>query len=276
MTYLSLLGLVGTAALTACGEESGSGAAGADVPVAGVTWLPVSVTIDGKSYDAPPNSEARVVFEPGSDPAGGGKSGGTWGCNDNGMDVKIKGSTLEVTDRISTLMGCGEPLEVFERKFGAAIDGKHQVRLSDDGKTLTLTKAEGNGDRIVLSSEPRKPLVGPKWKVTGFTVTDGPKRKSREVKAAGEAFLRFTEDGGVSGNLGCNSFRAKATTAKDGTVTFGEIASTRRACMGQAGETEKLMREVLAGKAQYELGQKELSLTAGDGPSGPVLNATAE
>jgi heat shock protein HslJ len=48
-----------------------------------------------------------------------------------------------------------------------------------------------------------------------------------------------------------------------GTLTFGEIATTRRACPGDAGKLEQSLLNGLKGDVSYEIDANRLKLRAG-------------
>jgi heat shock protein HslJ len=147
--------LVATAALAACGTAAGQSnvdGADSDAPVTGVRWVPESVTVDGKAYDLPPGTDAYVKFSPGKKEGAGGDSGGRMGCNDFGVDVAVEGDTIKISDMVSTMAGCSmKGLQEFEERWSEVFTGDLTAKVSDNGKTLTLTADDG--DRITLATE---------------------------------------------------------------------------------------------------------------------------
>ncbi|MFF1629573.1 META domain-containing protein [Streptomyces sp. NPDC058272] len=104
------------------------------------------------------------------------------------------------------------------------------------------------------------PVTGVHWTVDSLTV-DGKTRK-----APGSAYLRITEDGRVSGNLGCNGFGSTATVKGD-RVDFGEIAMTDMGCQkGPMSFEESLGHTFGGGAMTTEVKGDGLTLTtdAGD------------
>ncbi|MGP3979719.1 META domain-containing protein [Streptomyces sp. KR80] len=268
VTYAAVAS-VGIAALAACGTQTGSARVGGDAPVTGVRWVPKSVTADGNEYTLPPGTDAYVEFDPGKldEDVVGGKSGGSGGCNGFSADVEIEGDTIKVRDMVNTLMGC----HAFEERFMEVLRGDLRAKVSDAGKTLTLTK--DNGDSITLNSappKPPKPLEGTKWTVTGLVENES--TNDLPAGAKGKANFTLGKDGRVSGSLGCNTFSAEATV-EDGRIEFGKLASTRQMCPGPVMKTENKLRSILSGTVSYDQDHRELSLTA---DSGTGLTATAD
>ena len=73
------------------------------------------------------------------------------------------------------------------------------------------------------------------------------------------------EAGKVSGNAGCNNFFG-AYTVKSSSLTFGALASTRKACQASIMEQENLFLKRLSSTKRFFVSQDGLRLTLiGDG-----------
>ncbi len=134
--------------------------------------------------------------------------------------------------------------------------------LASAGLLLTACGTEsgagsegGSGGRSVASEVP---LTGVRWNVE--SVTAGGKRYA----APDGAHLTIGKEGEVRGNLGCNDVTAKAE-AKDGRLTFGAPATTRKLCAGAAMSTERRLLKLFDGTARYALERETLKLTTADG-----------
>ncbi|MGW9302241.1 META domain-containing protein [Streptomyces cyaneofuscatus] len=255
--------------LAACGTEPGSGSGGeggdgsdtvqSDVPVTGVAWSVDSMTVGGKTTEAPEGS--RLEF----DPKGRAKAG--FGCNQIGADARVEGDRITLAKPVSTQMACDEKTEKFEKAALAAMDGELTAKLS--GEQLTLT-TEG-GDTFALSEEKPADLAGTRWAVTtllsGETATSVPADLPKERVPD----LTFGEDGTVHGNSGCNSFHGKAEV-KGSTITFGPPAGTRKMCPDAEMETERAVLAALDGPATYTIKGSTLTVTSKDGKG---IGATA-
>ncbi|MDX3507235.1 META domain-containing protein [Streptomyces sp. ATCC51928] len=256
-------------ALAACGTESGPGSAKgsgdggdavqSDVPVTGVAWRVDSVTVGGKKTEAPEGSRLEI------DPKGRAKA--HFGCNHISVDARVKGDRITLGKPVTTQMACGEDVEKFEKAAIDAMGGEHTAKLSGDKLTLTT---EG-GDTMALSEEKPADLVGTRWTVTtllsGQTATSVPADLPKERTP----YLTFSEDGAVQGHSGCNSFRGKATV-KDGTITFGPVAGTRRMCPEQEMAVERAVLAALKGSTTYTIKGSTLTVTA---EGGKGIGATA-
>jgi len=76
--------------------------------------------------------------------------------------------------------------------------------------------------------------------------------------------IRFADDGTVSGNGGCNVFSGKYTE-KDGVITFGPLAVTRRACIPGLDDQERRFLSSLGQPLTVECRNRLLVLKAEDG-----------
>ncbi|MBW5422176.1 META domain-containing protein [Streptomyces sp. BG9H] len=266
LTALASAGLL----LTACGTESGAGSEGgsggrsveSEVPLTDIRWNVADVTVGGKKYDAPDDAYLKI----GKD----GRAGGSFGCNSAGADVKIKGDTLHFGETRLTKRACPEGRMKFEEHLTRALAEK-KLTAKVDGDRLTLTTAKG--DHVDLTSragEPDAPLTGTKWKVAAVGGDKSAAPLPKDV--SGKVHLTFGEDGKVRGNLGCNDVTAKAD-AKDGRLTFGAPATTRKLCPGDTMATERKLLKLFDGPARYEIERNTLKLTAADGT---VINASGD
>ncbi|WPO72790.1 META domain-containing protein [Streptomyces sp. KN37] len=259
LTALASAGLL----LTACGTESGAGSEGGsggrsvetEPLLTGVRWNVDSLTVGGKTYEAPDDAHLEI----GKD----GWAGGSFGCNSVGADVTIKGDTVDFGEPLMTERACeGDGRMRFEKNVVRAL-GKEKFTARVDGDRMTLTTAEG--DRMAFTSRPdgpETPLTGTKWTVRA--VGDAKSAAPLPKDVADKVHLTFGEDGKVRGNLGCNDVTADAE-AKDGRITFGTPATTRKMCPDKAMTTERRLLKLFDGTARYELERNTLRITAADG-----------
>ncbi|QEU97487.1 META domain-containing protein [Streptomyces kanamyceticus] len=266
MTALASAGLL----LSACGTESGTGsedgsggrAVDAGQSITGVRWNVESLTLGGKKHAAPDG----VYLKIGKD----GRAGGSYGCNHAGADVSVKGDTVDFGTPLMTKRACtGDDRMAFEKNLTRAL-GEEKFTAKVEGDRMTLTTAKG--DHVDFTSgpaEPDTPLTGTKWTVRA--VGEGRTAATLPKALSGKVHLTFA-DGKVRGNLGCNDVTAKAD-AKDGGITFGAPATTRKLCQGDAMKTERALLKLFDGKARYEVKQDALTLTAADGT---VVSASAD
>ena len=121
------------------------------------------------------------------------------------------------------------------------------------------TGAGGEPDRGESSRPaPSKPtgLAGTRWlleDLSGAGVIDD-----------AQATLEFADDGRVSGSTTCNRFTGPATVSGE-SISFGPLATTRRACPEALMNQERNYLAALAQAKQYEVQGSTLFLHLGGG-----------
>ncbi len=150
-----------------------------------------------------------------------GRVTGFAGCNTFTGPYTLKGNRLTVGVLAGTMMACPEPAMSLERAFHAALTGTLSYAIAGD--RLSLTAASG----AVLAFEKEAAVTpeGGPWEVTGFN--NG--RQAVVSPMVGTVLTVAFENGVVSGQSGCNTFRATYSTTGD-RITIGPAASTRMMC----------------------------------------------
>ncbi|MGW4481480.1 META domain-containing protein [Rhodococcus triatomae] len=242
---LAVLAIV-AAALAACSE---SGSAASDSPQSdlfGRTF--VSTTVDGAQI--PGGGPVTLEFiEPD-------RIAGTAGCNRATGTADFSGGTIVTGPLATTMMACmGEKADSDQwlASFLAAapawdLDGD-TLTLRTEASTVTLL------DRKV--ARPDRPLTGTTW-VVDTTITPLAVTSSVAIEKAA-ATLQIADDGTVTGSTGCNSFTGRAEVSGE-TVTFGPLATTRRACVPELAEVEQAVLATLTGTATATVESDRLQL----------------
>ena len=75
--------------------------------------------------------------------------------------------------------------------------------------------------------------------------------------------VRFTVDGSVNGNSGCNNFFGSLETTEDG-VKMGQMGSTRMACPPEVMELEDMFLDALQATAKFSMSQDSLQMLSAD------------
>jgi heat shock protein HslJ len=255
LTALTLLPLA-----VACGTESGSASVGADgaSPLTGVHWSVDSLTVGGKTRQAPDSAYLRISED--------GRVSGNLGCNGFGTNATVKGDRVDFGELQTTDMGCQKGPMTFERSLSRTyVDGAFSTKVKGD--RLTLTTDDGN--RVDLTKEKDAPLYGTKWNVTALGDTNVAQSLPKGAKAY---VVLDKKDGTLSGSLGCNHVSAKATV-RDGHITLGAAKTTRMMCDGSLMDTEKTLLGLFDGKVSYRLDHRTLTLTS---TNGTVVTAVAD
>ena len=238
-------------ALTLVVGCSGAGAAPAP-QLDGRTFLSTGVSSNGTPYPLIANTRIRIAFEDGRLVASA-------GCNTLGGQYRVQDGLLHVTDLATTEMGCDPERQAQDEWLAKLLGGRPAVRLS--GNDLTLEQA---GTVITLLdreiANPDLPLVGTMWTVAsifaGDTVSTPP--------GNGIATLLFGADGRVQVNTGCNTGGGPymADPAR-GTITFGPIGITKKACIDETNELEVAVLMAIDGTATFSISGGALTLMDG-------------
>ena len=76
--------------------------------------------------------------------------------------------------------------------------------------------------------------------------------------------LRFTAEGQVQGNAGCNRYTG-AASAKGSQLTLGPLAMTRMACFGAGGDNERLFAPAISSTTGWRMEQQRLVIETARG-----------
>jgi heat shock protein HslJ len=249
-----MIALAATAllAMTACGNEPAarpdSGAS-----LAGRTFLSTSVTENGKPRPLAAKTQVRLQFTT------NGRMSWNAGCNSSETTVSTSDGKLSLGKEItSTLIGCLGALQGQDTWIGGVLAAKpvwkldgDKLVLSTESTTISLLDKE--------SAEPDLALDGTKWKLTA-TVTG----QSTSHQAGFEKVWLTLNGERVTGSTGCNEFQGMVARAT-GKLTFGELATTRRACAGDAATVESLVLKGLQGDLTYQIDGSTLQLRSTTG-----------
>jgi heat shock protein HslJ len=223
---------------------------GGSPEVAGREFLSTSVTVGGVEDPLVDGTQLRLAFEEDALLAAHA------GCNHFGARYRIEGGVLGITEGAMTEMACDPPRMEQDEWIFAFLGSQPLIRLTgnelelEDGDTLITLL-----DREV--ADPDLPLIGPVWTVSAVIEGDAVSSVPEEVRAT----LVFTESGLVMVTTGCNSGQG-GVEIRPTTILFGDIALTRMACEGAAGEMEQAMLTVLsADVVRYEVDASILDLS---------------
>jgi len=243
--------------LAGCGDGSsgGSGATARTVPdLDGTSWIATSIVERGAPRPVAPGTEIRLDFADGHVSISG-------GCNGMGGSYHLsEASELRTGTLSGTLMACDQARmdqdtwlsgTVFAAPLVASVSGD-TLSLERPGLTLTLR------DRSVVS--PDAPLVDTHWQLDGIRTGDA----TSSVPPGPPPTLQITGGGAVAVTTGCNTGRGTATVSGT-TITFGPLATTRKACADPAARrTEEAVLAVLDGAVTSSITEQALTLTKGD------------
>jgi heat shock protein HslJ len=244
--------LAGALALVSgCGGDDDGAASPERAPTADALAGTTFVSTEAEGYEFVDGTALTLGFPE------AGKLTAASGCNSYFGDFRIESGVLTVGQLGGTLIGCPPELQRQDEWVSEFLSSGPRIALAGD--TLTLTGSDATitlVDRKVV--EPDVALEGTRWNVESLVTVDA----VSSVPVGQAAFLEFA-DGQVTGDAGCNRLNGIATVGAD-TITFGPIATTRRACP-DAHALEAHVLEVLTGEVAYEIDGDRARLTHASG-----------
>jgi heat shock protein HslJ len=235
-------------ALTACGNESGAGAS-----LTGKSYLSTAVTENGRPKQLAPHTRVRLQFTE------DGRLVADAGCNSMQSKVSTSGGKLTLKGGLAmTAMGCPGPQQGQDSWLSNIISAKPTWKL--DGSELDVTAGSTTislEDRE--TAQPDVALDGTRWTLDGVVSGDSVGHWAGSEKA----WLTLNGER-VTGSTGCNEFQG-IVARSPGKLTFGELATTRRACTGDAAKLETTLLNGLKGDVSYEVDASMLKLRSSTG-----------
>jgi heat shock protein HslJ len=229
-------------ALAACGDESSAGGS-----LKGKSYLSTAVTENGYAKKLAAKTRIRLQF------TDDGRLIADAGCNSMQSPVSTSNGKLSVEDLAMTDMGCDAPRHAQDDWLAKLLQNKPTWKLEADVLTVT-----SGGTTISLldrkTAEPDLPLDGTKWTletvITGEVASHQAGSEKAWITLSGER---------ITGSTGCNELQG--VVARDNNkLTIGDIATTRRACTGDAGALESALLNGLKGEVTYEIDSNRLEL----------------
>jgi heat shock protein HslJ len=244
-----MIALVGAVLLLAgCGQNTDAGAS-----PTGKTYLSTSVTENGEPKQLAPNTRVRLQF------TDDGRLVADAGCNSMQSKVSTDDGKLTLKGELaSTAMGCPGPQQGQDSWLAKIISAKPTWKL--DGSKLDVTAGSTTislEDREI--AQPDLAVDGTRWTLNSVISGDA------VANFAGSDKAWMTLNGErVTGSTGCNDFQGTVARST-GKLTFGELATTRRACPGQAATVEKALLNGLKGEVSYKVDGSSLQLRSSTG-----------
>ncbi|WP_242000271.1 META domain-containing protein [Kribbella rubisoli] len=241
-----MIALAGTVLLLAgCGQNSDPGAGASPV---GKTFLSTSVSEDGKPKQLAPKTRVRLQF------TDDGRLVADAGCNSMQTTVSTKDGKLTLNGELaSTAMGCPGPQQGQDQWLAGIISAKPTWKL--DGSKLDVTAGSTTislTDREIV--EPDLAIDGTKWALSSVITGEAASHQAGSEKA----WITLNGER-VTGSTGCNDFQGTVARST-GKLTFGELATTRRACAGEPAALESQLLKGLKGEMTYEVDGSTLKL----------------
>jgi heat shock protein HslJ len=185
-------------------------------------------------------------------------------CNRGSGSYTLAGAQIAIRPGPLTLAACppGSQDAVFLR------DLRQVATYVRDGENLVLN-LQVDGGNMVFSPQPAASLTGAPWRVQ--SVNNGRGGVASVIQGTSLS-ITFGEDGTASGETGCNAFRGPYTVTA-GTLSFGALATTRRACLADAANAqEQAFLDALAASTRFELSGGRLTLRNDGGATQVILS----
>ena len=153
---------------------------------------------------------------------------GSGGCNQYSATYKVTGTSISITQPITTLMACPEPIMQQETMYLAQLTKASSYNSLGD----TLTFFDASGAAILVYKRPldgvatQPPIVGV-WDL--FSYNNG-KGGIQTVIIGSETTADFRADWKLSGSGGCNQYSAEYTTTASNGITITQPITTLMAC----------------------------------------------
>jgi heat shock protein HslJ len=183
---------------------------------------------------------------------------GSGGCNQYSATYKVNGTSISITQPITTLMACPEPIMQQESSYLSQLT-KASI-YNSLGDTLTLFDASGAA--ILVYKRPlngvatQSPIVGV-WDLFSYNNGQG---GIQTVIIGGETTAVFQADGKLSGTGGCNQYSAGYTTTASNGITITQPISTLMACAEPIMQQETQYLSLLQKATKYEISGDQLTL----------------
>ncbi|HEX8227851.1 MAG TPA: DUF4377 domain-containing protein [Chloroflexia bacterium] len=116
---------------------------------------------------------------------------------------------------------------------------------------------EGNSQGTPLPQQ----MLSTEWLLSTYQIA---RAIPRDVTNFGST-LNFDTDGRATGSGGCNSFGGQYQAGSDGSLTFGPLVSTRKACDGEIMQWESTYLQALESASAYTLENNQLRITFANG-----------
>jgi heat shock protein HslJ len=225
-------------AMTALAGACTPGSDNANGGLANTSWVVGSIAGTATLDEARPT----MSFAP------EGTVSGSDGCNQYTGTFRTDGSSIEVSQLGTTLMGCDPPRMAQAQAFGAALSGATDWRLTEANEL----ELRGHGDLLATPADATAPIgsdgpgeLGPSsWVLVDL---DGSTVDPQAVPT-----LAFAADGTVSGFGGCNTYGGPFST-DGGVIAIGPLAATEMACEGPGSGVESVYLPALDAVGRWEV-----------------------
>lgn len=186
------------------------------------------------------------------------------GCNGHSGALTWTDGTPSVGEMASTQMACDQELMDRDAALAEMISGLDGLEATADGGLL-ITSGGVEVPFVAAEDLPATegaPLEGTAWQLESYQTTDDDAVSTTAVSPDLGAGLQIEGDS-LQLTTGCNSGRGPVVV-RDGTLKV-VLATTKKACEGEAGEVERAVLPVFADTVNWAIDGDRLMLTSPDG-----------
>ena len=184
---------------------------------------------------------------------------GSGGCNQYTATYKVTGTSISITQPITTLMACPEPIMQQETTYLALLTKASTYKSLGD--TLTLFDASGAAilefKRPLDGVTPTTPPIVGVWDL--FSYNNG-KGGIETVIIGSEITANFQANWIVSGSGGCNQYSAGYTTTASNGITITQPTTTLMACANNVMQQETQYLALMQRATKFEIAGDQLTL----------------
>jgi heat shock protein HslJ len=219
--------------------------------LAGSSWTLQSYGPEDDQQSVLPEAPITLEFD-----ETGERVGGSSGCNSYGSTLALDGNTIRLTEIISTMKACAEPIMQQEQGFFEALNAvtileqtEEQLILSGGGQRLVFVSAQSEFSESTT-------LEGTYWRLQRFT-------KGSALVENAPITLEFLTGGQLGGSAGCNTYRG-SVTFEGNTLNVNPLATTRKSCPEDVMAQETMYLRSLQNAITFERTGDTLTVFAGE------------
>jgi heat shock protein HslJ len=250
----AVLVAVGVMTVTGCGNDDDT-TVGSDAGRSMLEVLETGTWVLDPTASTPASDGGRTVTLVTRD----GVVRGDAPCNTYRGPVTVDGRSIEIGDLAVTMRSCGDDADQAEMAY---LDALREVTAIDVDADDRLVLTRDDSIRLVFSSQDTADLLVGEWHVRNLVMGDA----IVSVTAGTDPVLTFTDDGGVSMAMGCNTAMSNWTLEGDA-LSIGAVSQTKKLCEEPVGvmEQEAALVSALEATAQLQISPDELTLLTGEG-----------
>ncbi len=187
-----------------------------------------------------------------------GQISGKAGCNRYWGGYEVDGGKLSIGPVASTEMFCNEPEGVMQTETAYLKNLSRAASFRIEGDRLTIYDQDG-AKLLEFKHAPEPGLTDVSWQLASIALAEDANGVTFNADAMSRVKVEFSEDGRVSGNAGCNTFRGSYQVEGDG-IEIGQLATTRKMCKPEIMSVENAVLKAMAQVTHFAIEEGRLTL----------------